>query len=81
MADQAMIERFRAARRDPALAVLEGFHALKHALRFGAALLDVAVREGTSLGELASALAPDVPDRLATPPRTLPAKTDRKSVV
>ena len=28
--------RYRAARRDPALAVLEGFHALKHALRFGA---------------------------------------------
>src|SRR5690349_3034029 len=29
-------ERFLAARRDPSLAVLEGFHAVKHALRFGA---------------------------------------------
>ncbi len=28
-----------AARRDPGLAVLEGFHAVKHALRFGAELL------------------------------------------
>ena len=28
--------RFRTARRDPALTVVEGFHALKHALRFGA---------------------------------------------
>ena len=33
----ALVRRYRAARRDPELAVLEGFHALKHALRFGAA--------------------------------------------
>src|ERR1700759_5046461 len=32
---------FRPARRDPALAVLEGFHALKHALRFGAEVRSV----------------------------------------
>src|SRR3954451_2778441 len=32
-------ERFLAARRDGGLAVLEGFHALKHALRFGGEVL------------------------------------------
>ena len=32
----ALIRRFAAARRDPDLALLEGLHVLKHALRFGA---------------------------------------------
>ena len=35
-AAEAMAARFRAARAGPDEAVLEGFHALKHALRFGA---------------------------------------------
>jgi TrmH family RNA methyltransferase len=55
--------RFRTARRDPGLTVLEGFHALKHALRFGAEV-DVAV--GTDPGELetlAADLAPDLAGR------------------
>jgi TrmH family RNA methyltransferase len=53
-------ERFRAARRDPALAVLEGFHPLKHALRFGAAVLEVLCVDRTELRRLCAALAPDV---------------------
>ena len=32
--------RFRSARRDRELTVIEGFHALKHALRFGAELVE-----------------------------------------
>lgn len=55
-----MIERFRRARRDPALAVLEGFHALKHALRFGADVLEAASPEPERLVELARVLAPDL---------------------
>ena len=31
-----LIGAYRSARRDPGLVVLEGFHAVKHALRFGA---------------------------------------------
>ena len=53
-------QRFREARRDPALAVLEGFHALKHALRFGAEVVEVAVAEGAEVERLADELAPDV---------------------
>jgi len=60
----ALIPRFRRARRDPELAVLEGFHALKHALRFDAPLLDVVVSEEASLERLSSALAPDLSARL-----------------
>ena len=46
---EALVQRFRAARRDRELAVLEGFHALKHALRFGAEIVEaVAVDPGGS---------------------------------
>jgi RNA methyltransferase, TrmH family len=58
-----MMERFLEARRSPELAVLEGFHALKHALRFGAEILDVAAGDPDHLETLASALAPDLQGR------------------
>jgi TrmH family RNA methyltransferase len=60
----ALIPRFRRARRDPELAVLEGFHALKHALRFDAPLLEVVVSEDAPLECLSTALAPDLSARL-----------------
>jgi TrmH family RNA methyltransferase len=60
-----LTQRFRSARRDPQLAVLEGFHALKHALRFGAEL-EIAVSEDPAgLEQLAAELAPDLAGRLA----------------
>jgi len=70
-----LVERFRAARHDPGLAVLEGFHALKHALRFGADILDVAAIDPQDAARLADGLAPDVSARLlalarATEPAT-----------
>jgi TrmH family RNA methyltransferase len=52
--------RFRKARRDPALTVLEGFHALKHALRFGAELVEAVAVEPDELDRLAAELAPDL---------------------
>jgi TrmH family RNA methyltransferase len=59
-----LIPRFGRARRDPALAVLEGFHPLKHALRFEAEVLTVAVRQGAPLDRLAAELAPDQAERM-----------------
>jgi TrmH family RNA methyltransferase len=58
------VERFRAARRDPELVVLEGFHALKHALRFGAEILEAAGPEPETLQALARRLAPDMAERI-----------------
>jgi TrmH family RNA methyltransferase len=58
----------RQARRDPDLVLLEGFHALKHALRFGAEILRAAITDPEEVHRLAQALAPDVPARL--PPGT-----------
>jgi TrmH family RNA methyltransferase len=63
--EAALIRRYRTARRDPGLAVLEGFHALKHALRFGAEVVDAVAVDPQELGELAAGLAPDLGASLA----------------
>jgi RNA methyltransferase, TrmH family len=55
-----LVRRYRAARRDPGLAVLEGFHALKHALRFGAEVREAVASDPEALEELAGELAPDL---------------------
>jgi RNA methyltransferase, TrmH family len=50
----------RRARRDPALVVLEGFHAVKHALRFGGELLGAWTADPGEIEALRARLAPDV---------------------
>jgi RNA methyltransferase, TrmH family len=57
--------RFRKARRDPGLTVVEGFHAIKHALRFGAELLEAVAVDPEALEALARELAPDLAGQLA----------------
>jgi TrmH family RNA methyltransferase len=61
----ALIRRYRTARRDRELAVLEGFHALKHALRFGAELVEAVAADPDALEELSAGLAPDLAGTLA----------------
>jgi TrmH family RNA methyltransferase len=56
--------RFRTARRDPELTVVEGFHALKHALRFGAELVETVAVDPAALEEMAADLAPDLEGRI-----------------
>jgi RNA methyltransferase, TrmH family len=68
--EQALVRRFRTARRDPQLAVLEGFHALKHAVRFGAEIEEAVAVDPQQLRDLAAELAPDLGDTLAE--RTTP---------
>ena len=69
----ALIERFRRARRDPERAVLEGFHALKHALRFKAEIEEVCALDPDRAGALAAQLAPDVAPRLRALAAPVPA--------
>ncbi|HEX5929392.1 MAG TPA: RNA methyltransferase [Solirubrobacterales bacterium] len=64
MGDHDRTVRFRKARRDPELTVVEGFHALKHALRFGAELVEAVAVEPERLDELARELAPDLAGQL-----------------
>lgn len=61
----ALAARLRAARRDPERVVLEGLHALKHALRFGAVVELAVSPDPAALLRLAARLAPDVADRIA----------------
>jgi RNA methyltransferase, TrmH family len=63
--NDVLAQRYRAARRDPGLAVLEGFHALKHALRFGAEVLEAVATDPEELERLAGELAPDLAGELA----------------
>jgi len=62
--DGSLIPRFGRARRDRSLAVLEGFHPLKHALRFGARTLEVVTSDAAALDRLAEQLAPDLATRV-----------------
>jgi TrmH family RNA methyltransferase len=55
-----LVQRYRKARRDPGLTVLEGFHALKHALRFGADVTEALAVDTEELESLARSLAPDL---------------------
>lgn len=73
-ADRELIRRFRTARRDRNLALLEGFHALKHALRFGAELHEAVACDRPRLEALAGELAPDIAGRLMAVAATVPAE-------
>ncbi len=71
MRDGALIPRFGRARRDLSLAVLEGFHPLKHALRFGATIEEVVCTDLDELDHLAGVLAPDLAERMHSLARTV----------
>jgi TrmH family RNA methyltransferase len=55
-----LIGCYRRARHDPTRAVLEGFHAVKHAIRFHADIEHACALDRGALEELTKRLAPDV---------------------
>jgi len=57
---QILVDLFRSARSDPSLVVLEGFHPLKHAIRFGAELVEAVTVNLAELSKLAVGYAPDI---------------------
>lgn len=87
-----LVRRFVSARRDRSRVVLEGYHAVKHALRFGAEITEVVALAGIAAVDLppelaAAGMAPrdvdgDVFDRLvpARPPLPLVALATRPYV-
>ena len=70
-----LVRRYRSARRDRSLAVLEGFHALKHALRFGAEVEEAVAADIEELERLAADLAPDLAEALPAGSRRSTAET------
>ena len=86
MEDDPVAEAFAAARWDERLVLLEGFHALKHALRFGAEIVAAATADHAALERLAQRLAPELRERLGTLARERPldglvARVPRTGVV
>jgi RNA methyltransferase, TrmH family len=70
--EQALISRYGRARRDEGLAVLEGFHPLKHALRFEATVLEVLCEDRQALEVLCEQLAPDLEQEIMALARQAP---------
>jgi TrmH family RNA methyltransferase len=73
MGNHELTVRFRKARRDPELTIVEGFHALKHALRFGAELVEAVAVDPDALERLARELAPDLAGQLSEQVETIAA--------
>ncbi|MGW2370897.1 MULTISPECIES: TrmH family RNA methyltransferase [Kitasatospora] len=66
--DDEVVRAWRVAEREPGAVLLDGFHPLKHALRFGGEVRRVLTADRGALLALAGELAPDVVaalDRLA----------------
>ncbi len=73
-----LIRCFHEARADPGRVVIEGFHALKHALRFGARIETAVAVDPAAARALAHSLAPDIERRLADILEPVPAKLFRE---
>ncbi len=78
MAGHELIARYRGARRCSRKVVLEGFHALKHALRFGAAVEHAVSPDPERIEELAADLAPDLQPRIRPLLSVVPARLFRE---
>ncbi len=74
----SVVRRFHEARRDADLVVLQGFHALKHALRFDAHVELVACSDQRELTELARGLAPDLAAEMQRLAMILPAEAFKR---
>src|SRR4029077_15002403 len=75
--DGSVIPRFGRARRDPGLAVLEGFHPVKQALRFGATLQLLVTSDPRELSRLARELAPELAAQMTELARPVDEETFR----
>lgn len=74
----AIVRRFHEARRSEDLVVLQGFHALKHALRFGASVELAACSDTAELARLGEGLAPDLIERMQALAVVLPAEAFKR---
>ena len=60
MKQKPIEDRFHNARNDQSLVVIEGFHPLKHALRFGVDILEAVSPDLDELAMLQAVYAPDI---------------------
>lgn len=74
----SVVRRFQAARKDRELVILQGFHALKHALRFGAEVEAVACADHAEMTELACGLAPEIAEEMVSRAVVLPGEAFKR---
>jgi RNA methyltransferase, TrmH family len=67
--------RWRETAAEPGVVLLDGFHAVKHALRFGAQIRLILTADMHKLRALSQALAPDVTETLAARAVEIPGPT------
>ena len=65
MKQKPIEDRFHNARNDESLVVIDGFHPLKHAIRFGVELLEVVSPDVDVLAVLQSEYAPDLGTKMS----------------
>lgn len=73
-ADRDLVERCRQARRSTDIALLEGLHGLKHALRFDAEIQGAWTDDRATLINLATTLAPDIADNVSELVQSIPTQ-------
>jgi len=78
MAEKTLHDRFYNARNDSSLVVIEGFHPLKHAIRFGAELLEVVSPNLDELTALQSEYAPDITSKFKNLVTAIPEDVFKK---
>ncbi|MFF7637211.1 TrmH family RNA methyltransferase [Kitasatospora sp. NPDC008050] len=77
---EAALRRWRAAAQQPDSVLIDGFHALKHTLRFGGELRLVLTSDRAALAGLAEGLAPDVAAAVLAAAVEVPAAAVRELV-
>ncbi|UNO41008.1 TrmH family RNA methyltransferase [Streptomyces sp. MST-110588] len=75
-----LVRQWRASAEDPASVLLDGFHALKHALRFGGDVRHVVTDDKAAALALAAELAEDVHDALDASAVQVPTRVMRSLV-
>ena len=65
MKQKPIEDRFHNARNDQSLVVIEGFHPLKHAIRFGVDLLEIVSPDLDELKALQDEYAPDIGTKIS----------------
>ena len=65
MKQKPIEDRFHNARNDQSLVVIEGFHPLKHAIRFGADLIEIVSPDLDGLTALQDEYAPDIESKIS----------------
>ncbi|WP_329565947.1 TrmH family RNA methyltransferase [Kitasatospora sp. NBC_01266] len=79
-AQDLALRQWRATAADPSTVLIDGFHALKHTLRFGGEVRQIVTTDRSALDQLSRSLAPDVAQVVHRAATEVPAAVLRELV-